>query len=175
LVGGVLIWLVTARSGPPISIGVQRYELWAGSRVFRASVGVTNNGLIPISYTAVVFDPKGWVRVELQNGLTTRDLGPLAMYGVTPKSVLGPGSNTTAWVLLPAGTLRWRVGYKVRMLSLRERVTERIPPAWRFSLRPLTAWLSNKSAEHEISSALFEAPCPKDPPRGGGGAPPSRN
>jgi hypothetical protein len=68
------------------------------------------------------------------------------------------------------GTLRWRVGYKAQAVSLRERVTERIPLKWRVRLRPLTERLSNKEAEHEITSAVFECPH-NEPPVVDGGIP----
>ena len=174
LIAAVLIWLVATRpfgASPAISIGVLRYEPWAGGPAFKVWVGVTNTGRTPIRYSKFAFDPQGWMQVELQNGWTTRDLGPLASAGQRfPMFILGPGSNTTAYVALPEGTLRWRVGYKVRTVSLREGVTEWIPPKWRVRLRPLTERLSNKAAEHEIRSAVFEC-LHNEPPVVDGGIP----
>ena len=174
LVALVLSWLVAtrpARDEPAISIGVLRYEPWAGGPALKVWVGVTNTGRTPIRYSQFAFDPKGWMQVELRNGWTTRDLEPFASaWSRFPILVLGPGSNTTAWVALPEGTRRWRVGYKARTVSLRERVTERIPLKWRVRLRPLTERLSNKTTEQEIRSAVFECPH-NEPPAVDGGIP----
>jgi hypothetical protein len=172
LLGAVLIWLVVTRPTqrqPTMSIGVIRYEPWAGKGgSFKAWIGVTNTGRTGILFSA----PLRWLQVESQEGWAPRDLSPMQSLGRRAPTIawLGPGSNMTVWGLLPEGTQRWRVRYQLYSPSLRDRVTERIPAKWRATLRPLTERLSNKTAEREMRMAVFEFPHNEPPAVDGGTA-----
>jgi len=155
---------------PTITIGVLSYTNYGGP-ILSVRVGVTNVGRVTIRYNPIYFSKDAWVRTESTKGWRTNDIGPYADAPTQPL-LLKPGSNTFAALLLPPGTLRWQVGYKIRAASLRERVTLNMPRAWRGYLHPvLIHFLSSREGpEREIESPLFDAPH-VEPPSVDGGMP----
>lgn len=167
LLMGALAWFVTRRqiTTPAIAIGILGYSSWGKGPSLAVSVGITNTGRTTIRYNKINFGGDASVRAELQNGWVTRDIGPMALLPWMP-ALLRPGDKTKANLMLPKGTLRWQVCYRVRGASLRECVASRIPPKWRGRLRPLCERLlsGREGPEREIVSELFD--CPRVEPVG---------
>jgi hypothetical protein len=140
---------------PSIAIGVLSYR---GSRSAVVRVGITNLGHAAIRYNEPNFDPDAWLLTVSRSGLAIRDVGPVN--GRPKRALLQPGSNTVAFVWLPPDTLRWRVAYKVRHASLRQRVESAVPGKWRSLLYPLCDHLlsDREGPEQEIQSSRFECP-----------------
>jgi hypothetical protein len=158
-----LLWIWGVRQAavtrPEISIGVLRYQPWAGTGPgLLVRVGITNVGHRIIRYNKVNFDMDAKVRVESPSGWTTRDNEPFNG-GLLLQDSLRPGSSTTAAICLPKGTLRWQVQYTVEVGSLREVVSSRMPPKLGRYLRPLSdRLLSNKGHLQYVQSGVFECP-----------------
>src|SRR5205085_787670 len=126
LIGG-FVWLV--REHRParlaIAIGVIDHRSWGQGPSSAVRVGITNTGRAIIRYNQMNFGGDASVRIESRNGWATRDIGPGALFPWMP-ALLKPGSNTSAVIPLPEGTLRWQICYKIRAASVRERVVSRI-------------------------------------------------
>ena len=122
MLGGA-ICLVSARvpATPTIAVGVLGYNTWGRGPFHSVRVGITNTGRTAIRYNQMNFAGDASLRVESRNGWATRDIGPDALLPLMP-ALLKPGSNTFAFMLLPEGTLRWQIAYKIQGASLRDRV-----------------------------------------------------
>jgi hypothetical protein len=151
---------------PSIAIGVLSYS---GPGNDFVHVGITNLGLTAIRHSGPIFDPDAWVLTASRTGLATRGVGPVGG-GRWPRVLLRPGSNTVAYVWLPPGTLRWRVAYRVRHASLRQRVESAVPDKLRSLLYPLCDRLlsDTEGPEQEIQSGRFECPHNEPPTVDGG-------
>jgi hypothetical protein len=148
---------------PSIAIGVLNYG--RESRGF-VHVGITNLGYAALKYKDYTFDPNAWVLTVSRTGIATRGIG-VADGGM--RRLLWPGSNTVASIRLPPDTLTWRVAYKVRNASLRQRVESAVPNKWRSLLYPLCRLLSDREGpEQEIQSGRFERPHSEPPTVDGG-------
>jgi hypothetical protein len=162
----LLLLLICYRSPSPkpaLAIGVLNMTNFGGP-IFSVQVGITNIGGVAISYNPINFSPYAWVRIESLKGWSTNDVGPYRNAGRFPR-LLEPGSNTFGALVLPPGTLRWQVGYKVRAASLRHRVTSHLPAGWR-RIRTWVGWpfSNNEGPEQTIESPVF------GPPHNEGGA-----
>ena len=170
LSAGAALMVLASRhpARPVVSIGILSYTNWGKSPSICARVGLTNTGRVTIkfnqmNYRVRIESPRGWSQEQpecyLTSGWVSWDFGPFAVTTLMP-ALLKPGSNTSATILLPADTLRWQVGYKVRTASLRERVASRIPAKWQRRLYPICQrLLSDKPGpEQEVLSGLFECP-----------------
>ena len=169
LIAGLLCFWVArhpAVTKPVISIGVLKYEPWAGKgSSILVRVRITNVGHRIITYNQFNFEGDAKVLTESQTGWTTRDIGGFAG-GPSMPAVLKPGSTTTCLIGLPEGTLRWQVQYTVEVGSLRETVEPRIPPKLSNFLRPVfNCFLSDKRQLQYVYSSLFECPKHRGPTR----------
>ena len=148
---------------PIIAIGVLNYGRESSGFVH---VGITNLGHAAIRYSEFTFDPSGWVLTISRTGIATRGIG---VTDLRMRGLLRPGSNTIASIRLPPDTLGWRVAYKVRNASLRQRVESAVPNEWRSLLYPLCRLLSDREGpEQEIQSGRFERPHNEPPTMDGG-------
>lgn len=162
-----LLWFLARRPAakPAISIGVLSYKPWARTAPdFSVRLGITNTGRITIRYNQVNFSGHAVLRVESHKGWATRDIGPGAVFGVM-SALLSPGSNTTAFILLPSNTRRWQITYQFRAACPRDRIMSKIPAKWRGRFRPLCERLfsGREGPEQEIVSDMFELPYPMRP------------
>jgi hypothetical protein len=158
IAGFVGLVLRLPASKPDVTIGVRAYNHW-GSESLDVCLGITNTGHVAIRYNRCNFDSNAWVRTESENGWTNGDIGVIARVP-SSQMLLCPGSNTFALLVLPPDTLRWQVGYRTRVASIRERVILRIPSKLRGILDPICKRvLSDKGgSQWEIRSPVFECP-----------------
>lgn len=151
----------------------------------RAEVEMKNESAVAVYYQDY------WERENFGSGFAQTATGWISVFVEKHlgefSSILRPGSNFTAFVWLPAGTVTWQCGLPVQGLSVRERALRKLVESGWFlnnRLRPLLNWAlkllpDKRRPMVRLKSGLFAVGAasngpPQFKPRQSAGAEPGR-
>lgn len=154
-------YFVITKPKPSISMGLLEYQDGKNNDYRRtcAVVGLTNNGSIMVRWDHVDPDEPFLLRTESRTGWATNTFKSFEKMTISP-SFLAPGSNTSLYVYLPDGTLRWQLRYTIHKASLESRIGNYFTGDWEYRAYRLIGYLNltNEGPPQLFWSEVYELP-----------------